>query len=186
MKARLRTWMLAGPLALGLAACAPLPRQEETLPAPVVAPLQPLTHPRDTPARAPASAVAPVTAPPASEEEPGAGEEIGRGGASWYGGRFHNRRTASGERFDMTALTAAHRSLPFGTLVCVRSLVNGRTVVVRINDRGPWARQRVIDLSRAAAQALDMIGLGVKQVALSRPSAAGECVHKNGDDVTPG
>lgn len=90
-----------------------------------------------------------------------------RGGASWYGLAFHNRRTASGDRFDMGALTAAHRTLPFGTRVCVRSLVNGKEVLVRINDRGPYAAGRIIDLSQAAAEAIDMVGLGIKQVALS-------------------
>ena len=96
-----------------------------------------------------------------------------RGGASWYGIRFHNRRTANGERFDMAAMTAAHRTLPFGTLVCVHSLVNGGEVLVRINDRGPHTRDRIIDLSRSAAQALGMIGLGIKQVALSVPERTG-------------
>ncbi|VTU40599.1 RlpA-like protein precursor [Variovorax sp. PBS-H4] len=90
-----------------------------------------------------------------------------RGGASWYGIQFHQRKTANGERFDMTAMTAAHRTLPFNTRVCVRSLVNGREVLVRINDRGPYSAGRIIDLSRAAADALDMLGLGIKQVALS-------------------
>ncbi|SOD23854.1 rare lipoprotein A [Variovorax sp. YR752] len=90
-----------------------------------------------------------------------------RGGASWYGIQFHQRRTASGERFDMTALTAAHKTLPFNTRVCVRSLVNGSEVLVRINDRGPYAAGRVIDLSRAAADRIGLTGLGIKQVALS-------------------
>ena len=99
------------------------------------------------------------------------GEEIGRGGASWYGIQFHKRRTASGERFDMGALTAAHRTLPFGTLVCVRSMVNGRQVLVRINDRGPFAKNRIIDLSRAAADVLGMLGLGIKQVVLTLPTS---------------
>jgi rare lipoprotein A len=90
-----------------------------------------------------------------------------RGGASWYGIQFHQRKTANGERFDMTALTAAHKTLPFNTRVCVRSLVNGREVLVRINDRGPYSAGRIIDLSRAAADALGMLGLGIKQVALS-------------------
>jgi rare lipoprotein A len=90
-----------------------------------------------------------------------------RGGASWYGIEFHQRKTASGERFDMTALTAAHKTLPFNTRVCVRSLVNGREVLVRVNDRGPYAAGRVIDLSRAAAEAIGLVGLGIKQVALS-------------------
>lgn len=92
-----------------------------------------------------------------------------RGGASWYGIQFHQRKTANGERFDMTALTAAHRTLPFNTRVCVRSLVNGREVLVRVNDRGPFAAGRIIDLSRAAAEAIGMLGLGIKQVALSIP-----------------
>ena len=87
-----------------------------------------------------------------------------RGMASWYGGRFHGRKTASGERFDQGDLTAAHRTLPFGSLVCVRSTVTGKTVVVRINDRGPYGEGRVIDLSQGAAQELGMLGLGIKPV----------------------
>jgi rare lipoprotein A len=97
----------------------------------------------------------------------GSREIFERGGASWYGIQFHQRKTANGERFDMTALTAAHRTLPFNTRVCVRSLVNGREVMVRINDRGPYASGRIIDLSRAAADSIGMLGLGIKQVALS-------------------
>ncbi|RZL54489.1 MAG: septal ring lytic transglycosylase RlpA family protein [Variovorax sp.] len=95
------------------------------------------------------------------------GELFQRGGASWYGIQFHQRRTANGERFDMSAFTAAHRTLPFGTAVCVRSLTNGREVLVRVNDRGPFGPGRVIDLSRAAAEAIDMVGLGIKQVAIT-------------------
>jgi rare lipoprotein A len=90
-----------------------------------------------------------------------------RGGASWYGIQFHQRKTASGERFDMTAMTAAHKTLPFNTRVCVRSLVTGSEVLVRITDRGPYAQGRIIDLSRAAAERIGMIGLGIKQVALT-------------------
>jgi rare lipoprotein A len=82
------------------------------------------------------------------------------GEASWYGARFHGRRTASGEPFDMHALTAAHRTLPFGTLCRVTSLRSGRAVIVRVNDRGPFARGRIIDLSRAAAELIDMIRAG--------------------------
>lgn len=95
------------------------------------------------------------------------GEVFERGGASWYGIQFHQRRTASGERFDMGALTAAHKTLPFNTRVCVRSLVNGSEVLVRINDRGPYSAGRVIDLSRAAADRIGLTGLGIKQVALT-------------------
>lgn len=105
---------------------------------------------------------------PQSQE---AQRELGRGLASWYGPRFHGRPTASGEKFDMHQLTAAHPTLPFGTIVRVRSLVNGRTVDVRINDRGPFMKRRVIDLSRAAAQALGLIEArtGTKPVVISVP-----------------
>ncbi len=88
------------------------------------------------------------------------------GVASWYGDRFHGRKTASGEPFDMNALTAAHPYLPFGSWVRVRNLLNGRSVDVRINDRGPHIKQRIIDLSRAAAQALGLGGQGTPQVEL--------------------
>jgi len=104
---------------------------------------------------------------PPDDGIPGDREVFERGGASWYGIQFHQRKTASGERFDMTALTAAHKTLPFNTRVCVRSLVNGREVLVRINDRGPYASGRIIDLSRAAAESIGLLGLGIKQVALS-------------------
>ncbi|RZL60683.1 MAG: septal ring lytic transglycosylase RlpA family protein [Variovorax sp.] len=90
-----------------------------------------------------------------------------QGGASWYGIQFHQRKTANGERFDMGAITAAHKTLPFNTRVCVRSLVNGKEVLVRINDRGPFAQGRVIDLSRAAAEQIGLVSMGIKQVALS-------------------
>jgi len=86
------------------------------------------------------------------------------GHASWYGSRHQGRRTASGEAFDQNALTAAHRQLPFGTRVRVTHLGSGRSVVVRINDRGPVSRQRIIDLSRAAAERLDMLRQGVAPV----------------------
>jgi len=107
-----------------------------------------------------------------------------RGGASWYGIQFHQRKTANGERFDMGALTAAHKTLPFGTRVCVRSLVNGSEVLVRINDRGPYAQGRVIDLSRAAADRIGLTGLGIKQVALSVVGASG--MRCGGVAVEPG
>ncbi len=89
---------------------------------------------------------------------------VDQGLASWYGERFHGKRTASGEPFDMRALTAAHKTLPFGTQVRVRNLDNGREVVVRINDRGPFSAKRVIDLSHAAATALGMVRSGVVKV----------------------
>jgi rare lipoprotein A len=80
------------------------------------------------------------------------------GVASWYGPGFHGRRTANGERFNTHDLTAAHRSLPFGTRVRVTNKTNGRSVVVRINDRGPYAGGRVIDLSNASAHAIGVSG----------------------------
>ncbi|MFH1874849.1 MAG: septal ring lytic transglycosylase RlpA family protein [Pseudomonadota bacterium] len=88
------------------------------------------------------------------------------GQASWYGPGFSGRKTASGERFRPSALTAAHRSLPFGTMVEVTNLANNRTVVVRINDRGPYAKNRIIDLSQRAAQKIGMIKSGTAKVKL--------------------
>lgn len=89
------------------------------------------------------------------------------GNAVWYGPRFHGRLTASGETFNMHAMTAAHRQLPLGSVVEVTNLRNGRKVQVRINDRGPWGRaERIIDLSYAASRHLDMTRAGVVQVRL--------------------
>ncbi|MGE8414980.1 MAG: septal ring lytic transglycosylase RlpA family protein [Pseudomonas sp.] len=86
------------------------------------------------------------------------------GTASYYGSRHHGKRTASGEAFDQHGLTAAHRQLPFGTRVQVTNLANDKSVVVRINDRGPHTRGRLIDLSRSAAQQLDMLRSGTAKV----------------------
>lgn len=124
---------------------------------------------------------APVAAPPEPEPAPvpdtpvdekyqltgEAARELERGHASWYGGQFHGRRTASGEPYDKYALTAAHKTLPFGTIVRVRSLALGREVEVRINDRGPFSPGRVIDVSQAAAEALGLVGSGGGQVSLN-------------------
>ena len=96
--------------------------------------------------------------------EPEAADD--HGVASWYGRDFHGRPTASGERFDMHGLTAAHRTLPFGTPVEVRNPANGRSVVVRINDRGPHTRRRLIDLSYAAARDLGIAARGTAPVEL--------------------
>jgi rare lipoprotein A len=86
------------------------------------------------------------------------------GVASWYGPGFHGRKTASGERFDQNDLTAAHRKLPLGSEVKVTNLENGRSITVEINDRGPYAKGRVLDLSRAAARKLGMVEGGVAKV----------------------
>jgi len=92
------------------------------------------------------------------------GVEVGI--ASWYGEEFHGRPTSSREVFDMNDMTAAHRSLPFGTHVMVTNLENDRSVVVRINDRGPFVRGRIIDLSYAAARVVGLIGPGTARVRL--------------------
>lgn len=86
--------------------------------------------------------------------------------ASWYGGKFQGRKTANGEIFDTNELTAAHKTLPFGTIVKVTRKDNGESVEVRINDRGPFVEGRVIDLSRAAADRISMVGSGVANVRL--------------------
>lgn len=122
------------------------------------------------------SACAGLSGPPWEDEEAGQAaqggpaaheaREIGRGLASWYGEPHHGRRTASGERFDKEALTAAHKSLPFGTRVRVENPATGQAVVVRINDRGPFTRGRIIDLSRAAAERIGLIEAGVARVVL--------------------
>ncbi len=88
------------------------------------------------------------------------------GVASWYGNPYNGRPTASGEIYNMYAMTAAHRTLPFGTMVRVHDLDNGRTVVVRINDRGPFVGGRIIDLSYAAAETMGMVGPGTAHVEL--------------------
>jgi rare lipoprotein A len=97
------------------------------------------------------------------------------GTASFYAGQFHGRKTANGETFNMDQLTAAHPSLPFGTWVRVTNLRNGKDVVVRINDRGPFVKGRIIDLSASAAKKIGIMQLGVVQVKLeaikSLPSA---------------
>ncbi|WP_428293691.1 septal ring lytic transglycosylase RlpA family protein [Hydrogenophaga sp.] len=97
------------------------------------------------------------------------GREVERGIASWYGEKFQGRRTASGESFDMNDFTAAHKTLPFGTRVRVRHATTGREVTVRINDRGPFTKGRVIDLSRAAAEAIGIIQAGVAPVIVFAP-----------------
>lgn len=89
-----------------------------------------------------------------------------RGGASWYGKKFHGRRTSSGEAYDMYAMTAAHRSLPLPSFVRVTHIGNGRSAVVRVNDRGPFHSERIIDLSYAAAARLGMIGEGHAEVSV--------------------
>jgi len=118
---------------------------------------------------------------------PQEGEE---GLASWYAGKFQGRQTASGEIFDTNKFTAAHKTLPFGTLVKVTNLDNGKTTVVRINDRGPFIPGRIIDLSRAAAVAIGMAGSGVARVRVEElppdsPEASGIRAAEAEEQHTP-
>lgn len=134
------------PLAL-LAGCASQPEAQRPTP--------PVSPPKTAPVvGAPQPAVKPKAEPSYQAQ----------GKASYYAARHHGRRTASGERLNNNALTAAHRELPFGTQVKVTNLANERSVVVRITDRGPHGRGRLIDLSQAAARQLDMLRAGVAQV----------------------
>lgn len=103
------------------------------------------------------------SSPPEASKE---GAIIGSGIASWYGPNFHGKLTANGERYNMNDYTAAHKTLPFNTVVRVDNVENGKSVVVRINDRGPYVANRIIDLSRKAAQQIDMIGNGTASVRL--------------------
>ncbi|WP_033074303.1 septal ring lytic transglycosylase RlpA family protein [Sphingopyxis sp. MWB1] len=107
-------------------------------------------------------------APAAAQDNASDSEAIfGSGTASYYGRELAGNRTASGERFDPNALTAAHRTLPFGSRVRVTNMDNGQSVVVRINDRGPFAHGRVIDVSHAAAREIGMHRSGLAPVSMS-------------------
>jgi len=104
---------------------------------------------------------------------PTLGVPVERGIASWYGPKFNGRMTASGERYDMNAFTAAHPSLPFGTRIGVRNTRTGREVVVRVNDRGPYSKNRILDLSYAAAREVGVVGPGTASVEVYLVPATG-------------
>ena len=132
-------------------------------------PLQPSPTPPATTentARTPANAVRP------SSDQPPEGAYTEEGNASWYGAPFHGRRASNGEIYDMNKMTAAHRTMAFGTMVKVTNLTNGKTAVVRITDRGPFVDNRIIDLSMAAAKTIESIGPGVVPVRLEVISGA--------------
>jgi len=101
------------------------------------------------------------------------------GYASWYGGKFNGRYTASGEIYDMNKLTAAHKTLPFGTYVKVINIDNGKSVIVKINDRGPFVKGRVIDLSRAGAEEIGMLKNGIARVLIIVVSKDKDMNHSN-------
>ena len=102
------------------------------------------------------------------------GENYNRTGvASWYGAKFHGKKTANGERYDMHAMTAAHTTLPMPSRVRVTNLDNGRSIIVRVNDRGPFVKDRIIDLSRAAAEALGYLQQGTARVRVQTLDAKG-------------
>ncbi|MCG5525770.1 septal ring lytic transglycosylase RlpA family protein [Ectothiorhodospira haloalkaliphila] len=161
--------LLLALVAVGLAACAG-PR------GPVSGDGAP--HPREVPDLAAVEEPTPRPEPPSRYGNPESYEVFGRryytlasaegyrerGIASWYGTKFHGRRTSSGEPYDMYAMTAAHTALPLPTYVRVTNLENGRSVVVRVNDRGPFVNNRIIDLSYAAAHRIDMINQGTARV----------------------
>lgn len=143
--------------ALALSACA-----AQQSPAPDAAP-QPEPAPHAAAAPAAKKAALQSAAKKADKTEKTA-KFSQTGKASWYGPGFHGKKTANGERFDMNTLTAAHRTLPISSRVRVTNLANGKSVVVRINDRGPYHGNRVMDLSKAAAQELGFIRTGTAQV----------------------
>lgn len=103
--------------------------------------------------------------PPPSTTKDKPDQQVGY--ASWYGGKFHGRKTASGETYDQDAMTAAHKYAPFGALVRVTNLENGKSTIVKINDRGPFVEGRIIDLSREAARKIDMLQTGIAKVRLN-------------------
>ncbi|MBF5044959.1 septal ring lytic transglycosylase RlpA family protein [Aggregicoccus sp. 17bor-14] len=143
--------LLVAALLAGLAACAPRAAKPDTREPPPVA------------SRPPAPAPPPRPAP-----RPEVKGYLGEGLASFYGPGLHGRPTASGERFNQHALTAAHRKLAFGTCLHVVNMENGRKVNVRVNDRGPYVEGRIIDVSHAAAVRLGMLDKGVSRVRLYR------------------
>ena len=112
---------------------------------------------------------------------------IFHGNSSWYGSKFHGRLTASGEKYNMYKMTAAHKTLPMQTMLKVTNKANGKSVIVRVNDRGPFVKNRMIDVSKAAAQKLAMTGSGVTRVKIevlsSNKDASSAYIVKKGDTL---
>ena len=143
--------------AFAVSAFAQAPAPTTAAPAAAVAPTPKALPATPAPAAAPAATPAPVAA---------ATGDVTTGKAAWYGKKFNGRKTASGQRFNAAALTAASNTLPFGTLVKVTNLKNKKSVTVRINDRGPKQADRIIDVTRAAAARLGMLKSGLAEVEL--------------------
>ena len=145
------SFFLVGALLLALPACAPH--------------RQPVSRAPSNPP--PSAGTPPPARPPAAPPVPVPSNYTEDGIASWYGVPYHGRRAANGEIYDMYKLTAAHRTLPFETIVRITNKKNGKQVEVRITDRGPFVEGRIIDLSLGAARELDMVGMGIAPVQLS-------------------
>src|SRR5581483_2693646 len=149
-------------LLLSLAGCNHKPKQVKVPPAP---PPQEQAPEGTPPAEAEQTKPPAFSIPPQVEVSPETKPLLVETGiANWYGAPYHNRRGSNGEIYDMHAMTAAHRTLPLGSIVRVTCLSNGNTAIVRITDRGPFIEGRIIDLSRAAAEQLDMIRKGTGEV----------------------
>ena len=176
---RIRAWIVTAGLlsaAPGCGAISDAPHRSlspsAVLPAESLSDNPPIDEPQTDipPLESPSSAIiqrSPETqeaSPPATLPTPTPSTIIGTGLASWYGAKHQGKRTASGEIFDQNKFTAAHRTLPWGSIVKVTNLDNGKSVEVRINDRGPFKKGRVIDVSRTAARALGMVQSGVSPV----------------------
>ena len=151
-----------------LLACSSNPAKPTPVPKPVISEAEKATVAETTEEAAEPEVQPEPEAVPVIEENKERGSFIAEGNASFYGGKFHGRKTASGAIFNKHAMTAAHRNLPFGTRVRVTHVRNGRSVVVTINDRGPFIKSRIIDVSRAAAEQLGMVQQGVARVRLER------------------
>jgi rare lipoprotein A len=159
-RSRLSFFALAGQLCLFSIGCA------AKRPVSASAPSQPTPTP---PSTAESAKTSTNTSPPRRSKTPPAPAPVGwseEGNASWYGNPFHGRRASNGEVYDMYKLTAAHRTLPFDTMVRVTNLNNGKSTTVRITDRGPFVDNRIIDLSLAAAREIESVGPGVVPVRL--------------------
>jgi rare lipoprotein A len=200
-KLRLSAWMMTAALLSAASGCSTISDAHHrsissaVLPAESLSDNPPVHEPQpDIPSfESPPAAITPGSpetqeaSPPPTLPTHAPSTTIGTGLASWYGARHHGKRTASGEIFDQNKFTAAHRTLPWGSIVKVTNLDNGKSVEVRINDRGPFKKGRIIDLSRAAARAVGMVQSGVSPVRmelLSPGEISSELVLQNSQSAS--